>query len=156
MTTLAEYKVRLAAMFAEVSGVTTAVSRMPRVIKHAELPIMIPTTGASNYDTRSMGEQSVVDNRILTATLYVAEADNDVEYAGEEAAEAFIPLVKAYMLGRPGMTTSAQSGIVYDMELVGDGGVISRPYPANSQQFFYIAVPFYFRIKLWDQISYKE
>lgn len=152
---MAEYKVRLAAMFAEVSGVTTAVSRIPRVIKHAELPMMIPSTGTAQYDKHRMGEQSVMEYRTLTATLYVMESDENTEYAAEEAAEAFIPLVKAYFLGRPGMSTEDESGIVYDMELVGDGGVIQRPYPANGSQW-YTAVPFFFRVKTWELISYQE
>lgn len=154
-TTPAEYKARLAAMFAEVSGVTKAFAAVPRVIQHTELPAMVPFTRNADYDNRSMGEQTMVVRRILEGALYVAELTQGTESSAEQAAEDMIPVVQAYFWGRPGMTTSADSGIVYDMELIGDGGVVQRAFPVNSSNL-YAVVPFYFRVRTWDIITYKE
>lgn len=150
---------RMADFLKDIHGVRNAFSSVPRTLQRAELPAFVIFPGRADYDLRTYGEQIAQEVRIYEAVLYVAEAGDGTEGVAEELCEPFIPLVKAHCLARTGLNRESlayPSGIVADMELFGDGAPAVRPFPRNDPTKLYAAVPFYFRIKELNQITYRD
>ena len=137
-----------------MGGVQTAFTTVPRVLQHAELPAVVVFPMRADYDLETFGERIVQEIRLYEAVLFVKEVTEDAEGEAEAACEEYIPLVRDYFLARTGLeTTISESGIVGDMELLGDGAPVAREFPRGSQRM-YAAVPFYFRVKELSQINY--
>lgn len=148
---------RLAAMSKQVKGVKTAKVRFPRTIQNAELPCMIVASGPAEYSRRK-GEQTRVEERRFTLTLYVANVTDGIEAKAEEAAEAFLERIADYFDARPGLelgTQATPAAIVDDAQMMGDSGLRVIAYPEGSATK-YMTVSFTLRVRQQFLVRYKD
>lgn len=143
--------VRLAAMCANITGITKAFARIPRKLEDAELPAAVVFPGQATYE-RAGGDVRRV-TRDYQIAVYVLKGLQGGETQGQEAVEPFFERVLDYFEARPGLELNGAALAVLDAQLVSDGGVQAIGFGETEQ---FIGTTFTIRVTELLQIEYQD
>jgi hypothetical protein len=113
-------KTRLAALAAEITGITTAFRHIPPAIDTADLPCQIVFTGRSR-DDETQGNEFTVETREYRLVFPVLPHGQGARTEAEAIADVLIPQVKEFYRARKDLVGLAW---VQTSRVLGDSGVI--------------------------------
>jgi hypothetical protein len=130
-------RARLAALQAQITGVTKVFENIPRAVLELELPAFMTLVGRATYAKVQMGELVLVETRVYTMRLLIKKATLGIEGEAEDETTVFFDRVSDFFFDRPQLQLTDTSTVVYNAQLQGDSGVIPIPYPSgNAVQVF--------------------
>lgn len=131
MATPSQIKDRIVALMAQVSGVTTSVDDYPLgdiPFIDPQLPAAVTRLLHAPATRRWLGSGVYVERRLFTVILHVAAIDNVDVLAPDttvmETCEVFLDRVPRFFADRNRLHGTGLSELVYDSELMGDGGIV--------------------------------
>ena len=139
MATPSEIKDRIVLLMAQVSGVTTSLDDYPvrdEPFTDAQMPVAVTRLLHVPTTRRWLSSMTYLDRHVFTAILHVATIDNVDVLAPDtttmETCEVFKHSVPYFFAGRPRLHGTGLSEMVYDTELMSDGGIIRIERSARS------------------------
>lgn len=131
MATPTEIKDRIVVLAGQVSGVTTTLDDYPEAIppfQDAALPAMVTRLMQAPAQRQFLSSDMYLVTRTFTMLLHVAETRDEVLFpdtATMESCEAFLSSVPKYFAERIrlGDPVTGLSDLVYDCQLMADGGI---------------------------------
>jgi hypothetical protein len=131
MATPSQIKDRIVALMAQVTGVTTSVDDYPAgdvPFTDAQLPAAVTRLLHAPATRRWLSGGIGLERRVYTVILHVAVIDNVDVLAPDttvmETCEVFLDRVPKFFAARNRLHGTALAELVYDSELMSDGGII--------------------------------
>jgi hypothetical protein len=152
---------RIARMWAEINGVQTPFTEIPRALQQAQLPASVIFPGRATHDTKSLGEQMILETRTYKMVLYICEAAFGTTGQTEVQADPFFDAVLQHFTARPGLELDSegaqQSESVLEAELPIDNGLQVGPYPiAGGDSPNYVQIQWDLQVQEVIAITYKD
>ena len=135
-------RARLAALQAQITGVTKAFENVPRGILEVELPAFITLVGRAAYNQVQLGELVLMETRIYTQRLFIKTASLGIEGEAEDETTVFFDRVVDFFKDRPQLQLDANSTVVYSAQITADSGVIPTAYPSGGSVKTFLAIDF--------------
>lgn len=131
MATPSQIKDRIVALMAQVSGVTTSADEYPAgdvPFTAAQLPAAVTRLLHAPATRRWLSSGIYIERRVFTILLHVAVCANVDVLAPDnttmETCEVFLDSVPRFFADRNHLNGTGLSELVYDSELMSDGGII--------------------------------
>lgn len=146
---------RLAANYAEITGVKKAYAQIPRVLQNAELPavVIFPSAAQTEREGADMSDET----RTYVAFLAIAEALLGTETQGQINTAPYFDRVKTYFMGRGGLELNEGTNpqdVVFEARFLGDDGFQVIPYPLSGK--LYAAIQFRHEVEEYANIEYQD
>lgn len=148
-------RARLAALQRLIPGVTWVHDRIPASLNNAELPCFVTRVAEARYNTVTLGEQAVSEERLYFMELYVAELQTGAEGQAEDMTIPFVDVVRDFFLARPQLQLDGSTEAVYRAVLESDtGAVVGIRYPNTEGGTPYAGIRFNLRVYDIHPIGY--
>lgn len=112
MVAIASVKAAIASILGGVSGIRSAVYRVPRSIAAAELPLALVLTGPATYDAAGPPTDVDLPTRTYVIRLYVAGIGAGADGEIEALVEPFLISVPAALAANPRLNRTAMQALV--------------------------------------------
>ena len=149
---------RIATLAGQVEGVKTAFEQIPRIISNAQVPAIVIFPGEATYDVTTLGEQSVLEDRIYRIVLFYAEAAFGTQGQQQIGIEPMFTRIRDYFLARPGLSLSGDNtNVIYDATMQGDAGFQIVDYPSGTDKTTsFAAIEFRLSCRETARILYQD
>jgi hypothetical protein len=144
----------LAYHYGLIEGVQKVVTNAPRIIKAAELPLVVLFADPLETVSRSGGRTT--KTRDLRAVLFVQQVGFGTESAGYDRADPFFDRVDTYFEAR---TTLSKADGTTDLvhEYQNDDGETLTPYPTGTTETGnFWTITFHHRFTITKQVIYQS
>lgn len=124
---LAETTARIAACAAQIPGISTSFTTIPRVVQDAQLPAVVVLPGTGTY-AEDGAEQFLIERQFKVLVL-VKNATQGVQGEYQGNILSLIDAVIQHFLERPGLELSLNEGAIsYNATVVSDEGYQNVSY----------------------------